>query len=482
MSYDESKNIVANKIENDRIKVKWDKNNISNYQDMIGDNLARLRETWFDYSSPAAVSILLQSTNYVISTAAASSDKIVHLGKESVLKSTKPHDIIVARTQSLRLSKLSKDVSSSISATEEQVSDAKRAAAAAKSAYRTACNATSAKASNDRDELLFTVCGSDPSKFFDTMKTSKSTVSRKIPSLKVGNKVYSGNTVPDGFYDSLKSLKAPTMTNIYVSPSYQSTVSDYFIIRKICSAGLPIPEISPREATEFLYRVKPNVNDLYSITARHYNNSGIEGARHFSHLMNLVIKNVNLFSLPELNSVWAMVLHKGHGKPKDSDRSYRTISTCPLLSKCLDKYIGSLYESGWAAVQAETQFQGSGSSHELAALLLTESIQHALFSSKKPLFVLLLDAKSAFDKILVEFLIKNAFLAGSRGQGLLYIADRLSNRKTYVEWDKKLMGPICDLLGVEQGGCLSDRLYKLANNEQLSVAQQSKLGINIGGR
>ena len=91
----------------------------------------------------------------------------------------------------------------------------------------------------------------------------------------------------------------------------------------------------------------------------------------------------------------------------------------------------------------------------------------------------MLDAKSAFDKILAEFIIKNAFLAGSRGQGLLYLADRLSNRKTFVEWDKCLMGPICDLLGVEQGGCLSDRLYKLVNNEQLSVAQQSKLGLDI---
>ena len=97
------------------------------------------------------------------------------------------------------------------------------------------------------------------------------------------------------------------------------------------------------------------------------------------------------------------------------------------------------------------------------------------------MFVLLLDAKSAFDKILAEFIIRNAFLAGSRGQGLLYLADRLSNRKTYVEWDKCLMGPILDRLGVEQGGCLSDREYKLANNEQLATAQLSKLGISMNG-
>ena len=42
------------------------------------------------------------------------------------------------------------------------------------------------------------------------------------------------------------------------------------------------------------------------------------------------------------------------------------------------------------------------------------------------------------------------------------------------------MGPIHDQLGVEQGGVNSDKLYKLANNCQLKVAQQSCLGAGIG--
>ena len=333
---------------------------------------------------------------------------------------------------------------------------------------------------NKRDSLLFSTLGSNPSKLFNAVRSLKSASSSNVQSLKVGNKVYSGSNVPDGFFDSLSSLKSPDMHDIHSSPSYQSASADYDQIMKICKAGLKIPEISPREATEILYSLRPDVNDLYSITARHYVNAGIEGAKHFWFLMNTIIKNVNLFPLPELNSVWAMVLHKGHGKPRDSDRSYRTISTCPLLSKSLDKYIGSMYESGWAAAQAETQFQGPGSSHELAALLLTECIQFSLYSSKTPLFVIMLDAKSAFDKILREFIVKNAFLAGSRGQGLVYLADRLENRQTFVEWDKTLMGPILDRLGVEQGGVLSDRKYKLANNEQHSVAQASSLGLEMG--
>ena len=47
-----------------------------------------------------------------------------------------------------------------------------------------------------------------------------------------------------------------------------------------------------------------------------------------------------------------------------------------------------------------TQFQGSGSSHELAALLFTECIQNSIYIAKKPVYTLLVDAKSAFDKVI----------------------------------------------------------------------------------
>ena len=480
VSQDSSENIVAPKVENDRIKIIWDEDCTEQYQELIGENLSRLRETWSNFSSPAAVSILLKSTNDVLSTAASASNKVIKLGQEFQPKPVLNLETLEAQTKVLRLSKLVKHMSASSNSSVKQLCEAKQAVTAARAAYKRAINADNKAADDTRDQLLYSVLQSNPRKVYSTLK-SKGAKSSKIHSLKVGNKVYTGSNVSDGFFDSLSSLKAPDMSHIHSSPSYQSIFSDYSTIRKICSSGLKIPPISPRDATEILYNLKPDVNDLYSVTARHYINAGIEGARHFHFLMNLIIQNVNLFSLEELNSVWAMVLHKGHGKPKDSDRSYRTISTCPLLSKSLDKYIGSLFESGWAAAQAETQFQGSGSSHELAALLLTESIQHAVFRAKKPLFVVMLDAKSAFDKILAENIIRKAFLAGSRGHGLLYLADRLANRKTYVEWDKSIMGPICDLLGVEQGGCLSDRLYKLANNEQLSVAQDSQLGLDLHG-
>ena len=65
-------------------------------------------------------------------------------------------------------------------------------------------------------------------------------------------------------------------------------------------------------------------------------------------------------------------------------------------------------------------------------------------------------------------------------EGLVYLDKRLRNRLTYVEWDRQMMGPIRDTKGVEQGGCPSDRIYRLVNNEELDVAQLSELGVDLG--
>ena len=127
---------------------------------------------------------------------------------------------------------------------------------------------------------------------------------------------------------------------------------------KIAKDGLKMPPISPKLSTEILYSLRSDVNDFYSITAAHFINAGFEGLKHFNFLMNVILKDVNLSGLQELNTIWACVLYKGHGKDKESDRSYRTISTCPLLAKALDCYAGLLYSDGWAEVQPEVQFQG----------------------------------------------------------------------------------------------------------------------------
>ena len=74
------------------------------------------------------------------------------------------------------------------------------------------------------------------------------------------------------------------------------------------------------------------MNDFFSITALYYINGGQEAENHLCYLLNAIIDNLNNAALPEVNTVYANILHKGHGKDKTVDSSYRTISTCPLIA------------------------------------------------------------------------------------------------------------------------------------------------------
>ena len=130
-------------------------------------------------------------------------------------------------------------------------------------------------------------------------------------------------------------------------------------------------------------KIKPSVIDFYSITSLHFLNLGTEGTIHFVFLLNSVINLINCSSIEEMNTIWATILHKGHGKDPELDRSWRTISSCPFLGKAMDTYLVELTSDGWSAAQAPTQFQGNNFSHELAALAITEAVLHGLHNNKE---------------------------------------------------------------------------------------------------
>ena len=182
----------------------------------------------------------------------------------------------------------------------------------------------------------------NPSNVFNAVRRSKQSNNRKINKLCVNDRVYTGDNVPDGFYDSLLDLKTVDYRNIQDSISFERYSSDYSNILKICELGTDIPKITLQVSTDILKSIRPNVNDIYSITALHFLNAGDIGVNHFFLLLEALLEDINNIKIEEVNTVHAAILFKGHSKDKTSSRSYRTISTCPLVAKALDIYIRDL--------------------------------------------------------------------------------------------------------------------------------------------
>ena len=85
--------------------------------------------------------------------------------------------------------------------------------------------------------------------------------------------------------------------------------------------------------------------------------------------------------------------------------------------------------------------------------------------------------------MLKEHVLAGAYsAAGHRADAsLLYLANRLTSRRTYLQFSSTLMGPIHDQRGVEQGGVNSSDQFQLVNAEELVTTNTSGLGLNMGG-
>ena len=466
---------LAPKVNNNRVKIHWNKLGIEAYGKCVGYNLARFRSTWLDPLSEPSISVLLQSTNSFLDKCARETNPTLSLSATAPARSAKkPLYLVRSERTLLKYYRRLKNTNFSTPHYEALFLAHKQK----KRHHHQLLRYAQVQDRFKRDRSLNTLCSKDPGSAFRALKAACEPANKDVGKLVVGNKTYLGELVADGMFESIRSLKTESDP---VSPEtlHIDFSEEYKLIIDICNAGKRIPLISREISCEILKSIRKNVNDFYSITAQHYLNAGDEGRDHFCFILNGIITNINLAGLPELNTIYACILYKGHGKDRTSERSYRTISTCPLVAKGLDLYVRDLCLNDWNAHQAPTQFQGPGMSHELAALLLTETLQHSLNVSKLPVFALFLDAKSAFDRVLKDVLVRNMFLAGTEDQRLIYLDRRLGNRHTYCEFDKHLMGPIKDLRGLEQGGVSSSDQYKLYNNEQASLAQLSRLGVTV---
>ena len=463
-------------VPNTRTKILWETESIHEYQTILGNNLETLRERWAMPSSKSCMSTLLKATSDILSFAAVSTNKSVLLSSTKQSKGQKIPRIV---RRSINQLKRKFDSCKQFHSNDPRHTKAAALLKSAKTAHRRLIRNINFNKNYKEDQKMFTLLSSEPSSIFRKIRSLKSASSSQIPFLTVGDTKYEGESVKDGFFFSIKNLKSKPNPEEPKHDLTEPLIDDYKHILDICQNKVDLPPISLDSSTKILKKMKATVNDFYSITPEHFINAGKPGFEHFNFLLNCVIEDTKVATIEELNSCYALLLFKRHGKPKTKDSSYRTISTCPTVSKALDMYIRDLHKDKWSTQEARTQYQGTNSCHELAALLVTEVVQHSLWNLKEPAYLLFLDAKSAFDKVLPELLIRNLFNSGMRGDSINFINNRLTNRLTYLDWAKNIMGPIKDELGLEQGGANSSEYYKLYSNENLKTAQRSQQGIPL---
>ena len=156
--------VVAPKVQNNRVKILWEEENIDQYQALISTNLLSIRKRWANAASPSSISILLTQTNDIFVSAAKASNKYVVLGKTVLHRPKENPDIRAAQKTALTATRNVRLLASSSNADLEKLEAARTAAALAKSNLRQITRALHVKQVGDRDNKLFTILGEKPSR------------------------------------------------------------------------------------------------------------------------------------------------------------------------------------------------------------------------------------------------------------------------------------------------------------------------------
>ena len=304
---------VAPRISNDRIKVKWTEDGVISYKSLLSNDLEKLRESWLDPSSAISTSILLASTNSLLKYCAQATNPTVDLAKPlSSCPKKKPQYIVNSERSLFRSHVLLRKTAPS----SESYKKAKHIHQERRRLHNKLVRYSRMQEDFKRNCQIASLISSEPSAAFKFLRAKKSNQIGKISKLHVDNRTYMGSDVPDGMFQSIKSLKTEKYSLDSCS-NLPDFANEYRLILDICSAGNKIPKINKTESTRILLSLKKEVNDLYIKTALHFINAGEAGLDHFHFIFNTIIENVNLAGVEELNSIYACFLFKGHGKDRE---------------------------------------------------------------------------------------------------------------------------------------------------------------------
>ena len=186
----------APNVPNTRERIIWTDESLTQYQELIGQNLSELRIRWLVPSSRTCVSIMIKLTSDILASASSSSNKSISLSSKSSSKTLRiPRAIKSSQNTLLRRCKALKKL---------PASDPRYAAAAiklknAKVNHRRVIRACNGSQNFAEDQKMYDILSNNPSSIYRKIKSLKSSSTKPIPFIKVGSEEYHGEQVKDGF-------------------------------------------------------------------------------------------------------------------------------------------------------------------------------------------------------------------------------------------------------------------------------------------
>ncbi|KAI3385219.1 hypothetical protein SNEBB_001120, partial [Seison nebaliae] len=237
------------------------------------------------------------------------------------------------------------------------------------------------------------------------------------------------------------------------------------IINRSCSSNLcsdvSCHTISSSAVLKAINSLKRNKKDeIHHISSNHLIAAPKELLNCLAHLFTAMLKHGCSDYL--FNSAFIKPIPKNKQKSLSDSSNYRAISLNPILSKLLDYVIIDKIDNNMQTSHLQFAYK-SDYSTTMCTFMVAETIQY--YRSKgSNVYVLLLDATKAFDRVQYSRLIMNMYL---------------QNNAT-VKWNNSFSNNFPLKNGVKQGGVLSPMLFAAYLDPLLNNIHNSKQGCHMG--
>ena len=162
----------------------------------------------------------------------------------------------------------------------------------------------------------------------------------------------------------------------------------------------------------------------------------------------------------------------------DSDK-YRSIAISSLLSKLLDYVI--IKQQKISLKTSDYQFGfNPESSTILCTTMVKETIQYYSENRGKPVHLLLLDAKKAFDKVAYDMLFKVLIEKNVCPKIVRFLLYMYTNQQCYVQWGDACSDTFKIFNGVKQGSVISQLLLTIYIDQLSQRLKQLGHGCHVG--
>ena len=170
---------------------------------------------------------------------------------------------------------------------------------------------------------------------------------------------------------------------------------------------------------------------------------------------------------------------KGARANLSDSNMYRSIAISSLLSKILDNIIIEQQYSSLSTSCYQFGFKPN-SSTVLCSTMLIETVQYYLEKGDKSVYVLLLDASKAFDKVSFDVLF-NLLLARNVCPRIINVLYYMyTNQTCYVKWNNECSSSFSVSNGVKQGGVISPLLFSVYIDNLFNELKELGLGCYVG--